>query len=248
MIEIAICDDDKKDQEIIQRFIDRYMEEKNISHVIWTYKSGEELLVSDHSFHILFLDIAMGKGINGIIAGKKFHSISRKTKIIYITSFQQYIEQAFNGVHAFAYLDKQVIKDKIDLQLDEALKIIQEEQNQKQIVSFEVIENTQDHHIDTIIKLFNVEDIFYFEYFNRRIKMRTVHGDYYFIDQMKNLIRKMSEYPFESCHQSFLVNLRYVKKIKGYDLFLETGEMIPVSQKKSARFRDKLHKFIKNTI
>lgn len=244
MIEIAICDDNEKDQELIQKFVVEYMNEKNLSHTIWTYKTGEQLLESDHNFNVVFLDIAIGDGMDGIITGRKFRSMSRKTKIIYITSFNEYMEQAFNEVHAFAYLDKPVLKDKIYLQLDEVLHIVKEEQVQKQVVTFEVIEIVKGHHIDTIIKEFDVENIYYFEYVNRRIKIRTVNGDFYFTDRMKNLINKMSDYPFESCHQSYLINLKYVKKLKGYDLFLKNGEIIPVSQKKSAEFREKMNKFI----
>lgn len=32
MREIAICDDNERDQEIIQKVVDEYMNEKNISH------------------------------------------------------------------------------------------------------------------------------------------------------------------------------------------------------------------------
>ena len=141
MIEIAICDDNEKDQEIIQKFVVEYMNEKNFFHTIWTYKTGEELLESEETFNVVFLDIAMGDGMNGIIAGRKLRSISRKTKIIYITSFHQYMEQAFNGVHAFAYLDKPVVKEKINLQLDDVLHIVEEEQAQKQVVTFEGFDN-----------------------------------------------------------------------------------------------------------
>lgn len=83
MIEIAICDDNEKDQEIIQKFVVEYMNEKNFFHTIWTYKTGEELLESEETFNVVFLDIAMGDGMNGIIAGRKLRSISRKTKIIW---------------------------------------------------------------------------------------------------------------------------------------------------------------------
>lgn len=248
MIEIAICDDNEKDQEIIQKFVVEYMTEKKNSHSIWNYKTGEELLESNHMFNVIFLDIAMGDGMNGIIAGRKFGLMSRKTKIIYITSFHQYMEQAINGVHAFAYLEKPVVKEKIYLQLDELLHIVEDEQEQKQIVTFEVIEIVEDHHIETMIKEFDVEDICYFEYVNRRIKIRTVYGNFYFIDQMKNLHSKMKIYQFERCHQSYLINLKYVKKLKGYNLFLKNGETIPVSQKKSAEFREKLNKFIQKSI
>lgn len=244
MIEIAICDDNERDQEIIQKVVDEYMNEKKIPHTIWTYKTGKELLESDHTFNIAFLDIVMGDGMNGISAGRKFRSVSRKTKIIYVTSFHQYMEQAFNEVHAFAYLNKPVVKEKIYIQLDEVLHFVEEEHVQKQIVTFEAIEIVENHHIDTMIKEFDVEDIYYFEYVNRRIKIRTVNGDFYFIGQMKNLIHKMRDYPFESCHQSYLVNLKHVKKLKGYELFLKNGERIPVSQKKSAEFRERMNRFI----
>lgn len=130
----------------------------------------------------------MGDGINGIIAARKFRSISRKTKIIYTTSFHQYMEQAFNGVHAFAYLEKPIMKDKNNLQLDEMLHIVKEEQEEIQVVTFEVAEIVENYHIDTMVKEFDVDDIYYFEYKNRRIMIRTVKGDFYFIDLMKNLI------------------------------------------------------------
>lgn len=248
MIEIAICDDNIKDQETIQRIVVEYMQVKNVSYTIWTYKTGEELLDSGQVFNIIFLDIVMGDGINGIIVGRRVRTINRDTRIVYITDFHRYIEQAFNRVHAFAYLDKPVVEEKIYFQLDEVLQSVERQSHRKRIVIFEVIEIVEEHHIDTMIKEFDVDDIYYFEYMNRRIKIRSVHGDFYFIDQMKNLITKMLDYPFESCHQSYLINLKYVKKIKGYDLFLKNGEIIPISQKKSATFREKINLFIQKSI
>lgn len=248
MLEIAICDDNEKDQEMIQKFIADYMNGKKLCHSIYTYKTGEELLESNYAFHVVFLDIAVGGGMNGIITGKKFRFINKKTKIIYITSYQQYMEQALNGVHAFAYLKKPIERDIFYLQLDEVIHIVEEEQAQKQIVTFEVLEILQEQCVDTVIREFNVENIYYFEYVNRRIKIRTVNGDFYFADQMKNVIHKMRDYPFESCHQSYLINLNYVKKLKGYELLLKNGEMIPVSQKKSAGFREKINQFIQKSI
>ena len=248
MIEIAVCDDNEKDIRIIDKLIIEYMNKREISYLIKKYMSGEELLECKKNFSVIFLDIAMGEGINGIDAGKKIHSLNRRTKIIYTTSFHQYMEQAFNGVHAFAYLEKPVQKDKVFNQLDEVLHCIEEEKKHKQILSFEIIEKVEERRVNTMIKEIDVEDIYYFEYVNRRILMRTKEGEFYFIEQMKNLIDKMSDFTFASCHQSYLINMKYVKKIKGYDLYLKNGEKLPVSQKKSAEFREKMNKFIQNSI
>lgn len=248
MIEIALCDDNEKDIRIIEQFVTEYMNKKELSYLIKKHMTGEELLECKKDFNVIFLDIAMGEGINGIVVGKKIYSMYRRTKIIYTTSFHQYMEDAFNGVHAFAYLEKPIQKDKIFCQLDEVLRCVEEEQNHKQTLSFEVIEKVEEHRADTMIKEIDVEDIYYFEYVNRRIQMRTKEGDFYFIEQMKNLIDKMSAFTFGSCHQSYLINMKYVKRIKGYDLYLKNGEKLPVSQKKSAEFREKMNQFIQNSI
>lgn len=110
MVKIAICDDNQKDIEIIQKFLIEYMYVKDIVYSIAIFISGEELLVTNSEFDFIFLDIAMGLGMNGIVAGRKFKSFNQKTKIIYITSFPQYCQQAINNVHAFAYLEKPIQK------------------------------------------------------------------------------------------------------------------------------------------
>jgi DNA-binding LytR/AlgR family response regulator len=248
MIEIAICDDNEKDIRVIEKFVAEYMNKRELSYLIKKYITGEELLECKKNFNVIFLDIAMGEGINGIVAGKKMHSMYRRTKIIYTTSFHQYMEQALNGVHAFAYLEKPIQKEKLFIQLDDVLHCVEEEQKHKQILSFEVIEKVEERRVDTMIKEIDVEDIYYFEYVNRRIQIRTKEGDFCFIEQMKNLIDRMSDFTFGSCHQSYLINMKYVKRIKGYDLYLKNGEKLPVSQKKSAEFREKMNKFIQNNI
>lgn len=244
MIEIAICDDDERDMKKIIDYVTEYMNKRDLIYIINTYRTGEELLRDDHYLNIIFLDVAMGDGMDGIIVGKKVHSAYRKTKIIYTTESNQYMEEAFNGVHAFAYLEKPLKKYELVNQLDDVLNIIKEEMEQGQVVNFDVIEIAENHKIETVIKEFDIENIYYFEYINRRIRIRTTEGDFYFIDQMKNLINRMKSYSFGSCHQSYLINLKYIRRIKGYELYLKNGEKLPVSQKKSAEFRVVVNKFI----
>lgn len=248
MIQIAICDDAEKDIVILQRYVEKYMDIRKIQYNITIFRTGEDLLNANISYDILLLDIVMGQGINGIIAGRKFRAIYTNTKIIYTTHFSQYCAQAINKVHAFAYLEKPIIEEQIFEQLDEVLKSVFKERNKKEFINFEIIKISKEHRVDSILKEFEVDFIYYFEYINRRICIKTKEGDYYFYGQMKKLINRMKEYKFECCHQSYLINLKYVKRIKGYDLYLKNGERIPVSQKKSAEFRKKLNEYIQNNI
>lgn len=247
MFTIAICDNDNKDSIKIETIVKSYLDTKLIPYQMYKFKSGEELLEFHDKFDLIFLDIAMD-GINGIQAGQKMHEINRNVKIIYTTSYQQYFIQAVNNVHAFAYLEKPILKDKAEQQLDEVILYIQEENEKMDIVKFEIIEITGEGELENKIKNFEVKDILYFEYFNRKIKIKLENEEYFFIDSMKDLAKKMQEHNFEICHQCFLVNLRHIKKIKGYEVFLDNNEKLPVSQKKSSDFRKKLNKFIQSSI
>ncbi|WP_077610979.1 LytR/AlgR family response regulator transcription factor [Clostridium sp. Marseille-P2415] len=247
MLNIAICDNNKKDSARIETIVKNYMNTKFIPFRIYIFKSGEELLEFHDKLDLIFLDIAM-EGINGIQTGKRLREINRNSKIVYTTNYKQYCIQAVNNVHAFAYLDKPVTKSKAEQQLDEVIRYIKEENEKIEIVKFETIEITKEGKIENKIKSFEVKDIYYFEYFNRKIKIKLENEEYFFVDKMKYLAAKMKEHNFETCHQCFLVNLMHVKKIKGYEVFLDNNEKLPVSQKKSADFRKKLNKFIQSSI
>lgn len=48
--------------------------------------------------------------------------------------------------------------------------------------------------------------------------------------------------------QKFLCESVSVKNIKGYDVFMMNGDVIPLSQKKSVEFRKKLHEFLATVV
>lgn len=242
MIQIAICNNYEEDIKKVKNLIVEYMENKNMLYNISIFLSGERLVNSNQKFDIIYLDILLKAKINGITTGKIIRNNDRMTKIIYITHLPSYLEEAINDVHAFAYLEKPLQKNKFIKQLKDALYQFEEE---TAITAFQIMEITKEGYTDKVIKEFNIEDIYYFEYINRKIKIKSKDGEYYFLGQMKSLKDKMSKYPFESCHQNYLIQLKYAKKIKGYNLYLINGDTIPISQKKASSFRQKLFEYMK---
>lgn len=100
MIRIGICDDNKIIAEKTKNCIESWSGEKSAC----VYYSGEELLREKKNFDLIFLDIDIPK-IDGIETAKKIREYNKCVKIIYLTSFTYYVNQAFK-VHAFAYLNK----------------------------------------------------------------------------------------------------------------------------------------------
>lgn len=79
MLKIAICDDERNVVEKIKCDIFSYPEKCEID----GFYSGEELLLSQKNYDIIFLDIDM-KGMNGIEVAKQLREEDKNVKIIYV--------------------------------------------------------------------------------------------------------------------------------------------------------------------
>lgn len=233
MIKIGICDDDKNIVNKIKEYIEDYNKEK---FTISTYYSGEELVKSNENFNTIFLDVDM-TGINGIETAKRIRVYDKEVKIIYVTSYADYINLAFQ-VHAFGYLNKPINKEQIYSQLDEIISY-SDLKKDEELLSYTTTEG--------IIRI-KPSEIYYFEYFNRKVNMKTIDKTYIIKDKITNIANKMESYGFYMPHKSFTVNLFYVKSIKSYDIYIMDGSVVPLSQKKSVAFREALNAFLESKI
>ena len=231
MINIAICDDEiniiNKTKKLIQDY-----DKEDID--IYVYESGEELINSDKEFHIIFLDIDM-KGLDGIETAKKLREYDKKVKIIYVTNYTDYTYSAFS-VHAFGYLVKPLNKKELYNQLDEALSY-----------TGEISKNLEFITRDGVIRI-DTNSIYYFEYEQRKVIMKTIDKNYILKKKISEIGKDIQDYGFEMPHKSFVVNLYNIKTIKGYDVHMMDGSVIPLSQKKSSQFRDSLNRYLSKQI
>ena len=82
-----------------------------------------------------------------------------------------------------------------------------------------------------------VNSIIYFENRNRRVHIKTISDSYQTDLTMREAQELTALYPFASPYVSFLANLEWVEQVMGRDVLLKNGEMIPLSQKRAARFK-----------
>jgi hypothetical protein len=82
-----------------------------------------------------------------------------------------------------------------------------------------------------------VHNVLYFENINRRVYMKTVY-DFCPVKLTMEDVRKLTApFPFASPYVSYFVHLEWVERITTRDVLLKNGDVIPLSQKKAARFR-----------
>lgn len=229
-MKIAICDDDKKASDILLGYLQDcpYPIEKTE-----VYSSGESFLESREQYDLLFLDIDM-EGIDGIETARKLRLRDKKLKIVYVTAYNEYAGKAFS-VHAFGYLLKPVKKERFLSQIADALAYQEEEQEKSPLLEFETSEGRTRLH---------PENIYYFEIRGRQIKLAARNRCYEMRGRIGDLREKMQDYGFASPHKSFVVNLDQVKNIKGYDIYMMNGDILPLSQKQAVAFKENLGRFL----
>lgn len=91
-----------------------------------------------------------------------------------------------------------------------------------------------------------VKEIVYFEYIKmqKEIKIVTRTTEYIYTEAMNKLEEKMKPLGFEMCCRGILVNLERVMRIKMYDILLDTGGKVPLSQRRVKEFRERINEYL----
>ena len=108
MINIAIVEDEKKEQDFLISSFKKLMLEKDISINLKTYNSGEEFLFDFeyNKFDIILMDIDLGQNkLNGLNVSKKMRAIDDDVILIFITNLAQYAIDGYT-VKAYDYIIK----------------------------------------------------------------------------------------------------------------------------------------------
>ena len=240
-IKIAICDDDKDMQEILQQKIEKFCADTETNYSIVCCDSGEEVLQQEPAPDILFLDIHMPEK-NGMETAQELYGRHSGTILIFVTALSEYVYDAFD-VGAFHYLVKPFSDEKLREVLGRALKQHRERQETSHSAERQGEEQetgrTQPPECILIKKggvsmKISLDDIVYAEVFNRKVMLHTIQGDIEYYGKLTELSEMAGE-NFYRTHRAYLVNLRYVERYTATTIWLERGTAL-ISKKQFAGF------------
>lgn len=232
MYRIAVCDD----EEAVALQVKKLILEWNPEAEVLCFLYGETLLSEYRPCHAVFLDIDM-RGMNGIDTGKELRKIDREVKIVYLTAYRDYVAGAF-AVHAFQYLLKPVNRKKVANTLEEIFRYVKSPEKMA-VLDFRTVEG---------IVCLPPEDIYYFEYRNRRIRIVTGMEEYHMVSRIGDVYERMKKFGFSMPHQSFVVNMLHVKNVKGGQIYLDNGMEIPLPQKKQKLWKQELIAYLSDRL
>ncbi len=219
MLHIGICDDVREDRERIKEFVlHATFSYDDVEFKLFT--TGQEVIeqIEEQDFccDLLFMDINMPEK-NGIETAKYIREQQIDVDIIFITVSTEHV---FDGYvyRAFSYLlkplDRKRLQDEINRYLSE------------RYASSNCLHVTIHNRKEQIY----LNNVFYFEGKGRKIICHQRGEEQEFYAKMGDLEQMLLQYQFIRCHQSYLVNKKYIKNVTRTDVVLE-DETLPISRK-----------------
>lgn len=234
MVHVAICDDSLSDTERIEAQLlqlqSRFSEKIETS-IFYTGQSFCEAIQHHCPFDIVLMDIEMD-GIDGITAGQMLRSNDENDMVLllYISSHEDYYRQLFE-VQPFAFMDKPINQHEFSDKLEKAIsKTLRRRQEGKR----KVLPVSQKGR-EVLIPL---KIILYIESRIRKIRLFTIDETIDYYGTLNAEEQKLPTGDFIRTHQSYIVNLHYVKEITSETLILADQTKIPISGSRRSTVKD----------
>lgn len=216
---IAVCDDYNHILIHISNILKTEFAKIGLNAEITAFDNPISLINSHktNKYDVIFLDIEM-PDMDGIEAGKIIKNLSSKALIIFLTSKDELVYKSFEA-HPYSFIRKTYM----DKEIPKIINDIKEELSKNEYMLKFKIENIN-------YKLY-LDDIIYIESKRNYIIIHTIDdAAYKYKDSINKKEDELSKYDFIRSHESFLINLKYIKHINKKTVTLILNLDIPVSR------------------
>lgn len=230
---IAICDDDKIIITQVKKYLETFFCKEEKYTEIYTFTSGEEMLSKNVQFDLCFIDIEM-PGMGGLEVAKRILDKNEHTIVIIITSYNHYLDDAME-LRVYRYISKPFDEERFFSCLKSAYRRYLTHNKPIRIKSN-----------DEISKI-NSCDIIYISIEHKKVYVHTYDEDIRTTEDFKYWLSELDDMSFYRCHQSFLVNLSYVRRISKGECMMVCKDrqyFADVSARKYANFKKRFYDYL----
>lgn len=218
MIRLAVCDDEQYDRERIRQLLSQYLDKKQLEYTVHLFSSGREFLSLEENavkYDVVFMDISMDE-MDGLETARQIRAFHTETCIVLVTSFIDYVLEGYK-VNAVRY----IMKDMLETALPECMNAILRKMRLQQ-VTFVFSEGEKRLYTDNLLYVESRKhkSVFYY--------LEAEPVNYQIYCKLDEVEERLAEYDFLRVHKSYLVNMRHIRKISNYTVFLDTGLELPV--------------------
>jgi DNA-binding LytR/AlgR family response regulator len=219
MLCAAVCDDEKSQREYLTLLLNEWAALRGLRINISAFENAEQFLFhyeDKQVFDLVLLDIQM-KDINGVELAKKIREAGDGAEIIFITGFPDFISEGYE-VNALHYLLKPVNPEKVRAVLDKAL----ERRGEKPRTLLLPMKGGA-------VRV-RAGDIVYAEVLSHNITVHMADGAQLSVSMRITDMEELLGEGFFKCHRSYIVALRYVRRVTRTAVLLDDGRELPLSR------------------
>lgn len=215
---IGICDDENCMREQVAMVCKEVAEKYNTDIQIETFSDGKQVI--EEEFDILILDIEM-EGVDGISVKNIFQNRKKETIIIFVTSHDEMMSQAF-GVNVIGFVTKCYLKSQLPVILNSAIKRVMNTVNIDGIDSRKICYIEAEH----VYNILHLKD-------GSEMSIRRTSAQ---------LEMTLTSVGFIRIHRTYIINMAYVEHIKDKTIVVNGCEL-PVSSRLKSGFKKEYSKY-----
>ncbi len=229
MFRIAICDDEPHFREQMKEMLTQYMQDNGVYYEIDFFQSGKELLdmgIEMNQYKIIFMDVKMEE-MDGIATAKKIRERNTELFLVFVTAFVNYSLEGYK-VDAIRYLLKN--QDNLQESIIECMDAIYQK------INYEV--TWKEFAFNEGKKKVSLDQLLYIESKLHKLAFHVMEEqmvEYHLYDTLNQVENYIASENLLRLHQSFLVNMKYIKSICQYEAVLYNGKSFPIPK---SRYKD----------
>lgn len=234
LIKTIIVEDDREQADVTKAMLERFSKESGefLFDVSWFDSPMDFLESYRFDADIIFLDIKM-PGINGMDVAREIRKNDSDVTLVFITSLAQYAIEGYS-VQAEDYVLKPLSYPEFKIKMLRAMSVINIRSGRSILFK----------NNNVVVKV-SLDNITYIETNLHQLIYHVNDGSlYYRHESMKECEEFLKGTDFLRINSSYLVNLRYAKKIEKGDLVLYDGTCLKISRPRmndvNARFLEYL--------
>lgn len=231
MIRVAIVEDETSCQEQLSDYLDQFGKENRLDVEKTVFGDGLDIVENYSSlWDIIFMDIRM-KHMNGMEAAAKIRKYDKDVLIIFITTMAQYAIKGYE-VEALDFVLKPVSYPQFFMKMTKAVNVLEKRKKNYLLLPVE----------DGKEKVCT-GDILFIEVIAHSLHIRTNSRSYTVRGSMQEMEKKLENFHFARCSNSYLVNLENVAGVRKETVL--TGEYeLPISRGKKKQFLLELSNYL----
>jgi DNA-binding LytR/AlgR family response regulator len=237
MLRILMVEDEPDAADVLRGYFERYCEERDIEVAVSWDRDALDLSRSSRLADLIFMDIELPL-TNGMEAATLLRVYDQETPIVFVTNLAQYAIRGYE-VNAIDFILKPIRYSDFRMRMDKAMRIIG--RNQSACLKLGARDS---------LRMVPYSEIAYVQTSGHDVAFHCTDSEEPIVTRgsLAQLEKQLSDGPFVRISGSLIVNMAFIRSVRGSEMRLYTGESFELSRNKRKAALAVINNYLGGTI